>query len=92
MTVNRQTLTATEQQVVRLISLGCSVKDAAAILSRSPHTVDNHKTRAMKKLGARNATGLTRWALQLNLTTLNEHLTERESQLLKSVRKTRTKK
>ncbi len=85
-------LTATEQQVVRLTTLGCSVKDAAAILARSRHTVDNHKTKAMKKLGARNAAILTRCALKLNLTTLDDDLTAQEVQRLKAARKTRTKK
>ncbi len=85
-------LTTTEQQVVRLIALGCSVKDAAAILGRSRHTVDNHKTKAMKKLGARNAALLTRCALRLNLTTLNDDLTAQEARRLKAARKKRTKK
>ena len=44
-------LTPREEQLLRLVSLGCSVKEVAAILDVAPATVDNHKARLMAKLG-----------------------------------------
>ncbi len=71
-------LTPMERRVVRLVSLGCTVREVAAILGRSVHTVDNHKTRAMRKLGVHNLAQLTREALRLGITSLEDHLTEEE--------------
>ena len=44
-------LTPRERQVVRLLSLGCTVREAALVLKLAPSTVDNHKAKAMSKLG-----------------------------------------
>ena len=76
-------LTSMERRVVRLVSLGCTVKQVAAILGRSVHTVDNHKTRAMRKLGVHNLAQLTREAIKLGITSLEDRLDSRESALLK---------
>jgi DNA-binding CsgD family transcriptional regulator len=75
-------LTAREQQVVRLLSLGCSVREVATILGLSPSTVDNHKARAMKKLGVRKLALLLRIAIRIGVTHLYDELTEREQGLL----------
>jgi DNA-binding CsgD family transcriptional regulator len=74
----RVQLTQRHRQVVRLLSLGCTVKEAAKILKISPSTVDNHKTAAMARLGTDKLALLTRLALKLRVTTLNDKLTPRE--------------
>jgi len=71
-------LTAREKQVVRLISLGCSVKEAAAILKLAASTVDNHKANAMKKLGVNKLPLVTRMAIKLRISPLNDRLTPLE--------------
>jgi len=71
-------LTPREKEVVRLVSLGCTVKEAAAILKLAPSTVDNHKNRAMAKLGTDKVALLTRRAVKMRLTSLNDKLTTAE--------------
>jgi DNA-binding CsgD family transcriptional regulator len=67
-------LTQREREVVRLVSLGCSVKEAAAILRLAPSTVDNHRSRAMTKLGTDKAALLTRLAIKKRISGLNDKL------------------
>ncbi len=67
-----------EKQVVRLISLGCSVKEAAAILKVAVSTVDNHKTNAMRKLGANKVALVTRLAIKKKISALGDRLTPLE--------------
>ncbi|MBN2476401.1 MAG: response regulator transcription factor [Pirellulales bacterium] len=71
-------LTPREKEVVRLISLGCTVKEAADILKLAPSTVDNHKTRAMAKLGTDKTALVTRMAIKLRLSSLKDQLTPTE--------------
>ncbi len=71
-------LTAREKQVVRLISLGCSVKEAAAILKLAASTVDNHKANAMRKLGADKVALVTRLAIKKKISSLSDRLTPLE--------------
>ncbi len=71
-------LTKRECEVIRLISLGCTVKEAAAILKLAPHTVDNHKARAMSKLGTDKAALVTRLAIVKRITSLKDQLTPLE--------------
>lgn len=71
-------LTNREAEVVRLVSLGCTVAEAAAILKLAPSTVDNHKSRAMAKLGTDKMALLTRVAIKRRITTLNDRLTVAE--------------
>ena len=71
-------LTPREKEVVRLASLGCTVGEAAKILKLAPSTVDNHKARAMGKLGTDKAALLTRLALKLKITNMNDKLTTAE--------------
>ena len=68
-------LTPRQKEVVRLLSLGCTVEETAAVLKLSPATVDNHKTRAMYNLGCDNRALLTRIAMRLKITKMNETLT-----------------
>ncbi len=68
-------LTNREKEVVRLLSLGCSVREAAKILKLSPNTVDNHKARAMKKLGTDKAALLARIAIKMRISSMKDQLT-----------------
>ncbi len=77
----RVELTQRHKQVVRLLSLGCTVKEAARILNISPSTVDNHKTAAMARLGTDKLALLTRLAVKLRISKLNDRLTPREKRL-----------
>ena len=74
----REQLTDREREVVRLVSLGCTVEEAAKVLKLAPNTVDNHKSRAMAKLGTDKAALLTRIALRLKITSLCDQLSPRE--------------
>ena len=71
-------LTNRHRQVVRLLSLGCTVNEAAAILRLAPSTVDNHKTEAMSRLGTNKLALLTRMALKMRITTMQDKLTSAE--------------
>lgn len=68
-------ITDREKEVVRLLSLGCTVNEAADILRLAPSTVDNHKTRAMAKLGTDKAALLTRIAIKKRYTSMKDKLT-----------------
>jgi len=72
------TLTERETEIVRLASLGCTVGEVAKILKLAPSTVDNHKSRAMAKLGCDKAALLTRLAIKLKITSMNDKLTPTE--------------
>jgi DNA-binding CsgD family transcriptional regulator len=71
-------LTNREREVVRLVSLGCTLQEAAAILKLSPSTVDNHKCRAMAKLGTDKLALLTRIAIKMRVTSMKDKLTSLE--------------
>jgi len=71
-------LTQRETEVVRLVSLGCTVKEAAAILKLAPSTVDNHKARAMAKLGTDKIALVTRLALKMRITNMKDKLSPAE--------------
>lgn len=71
-------LTPREKEVVRLASLGCTDQEAAKILKLAPSTVNNHKARAMAKLGTDKAALLTRFALKLKVTSMTDKLTTGE--------------
>lgn len=71
-------LTERHRQVVRLVSLGCTITEIAEILDLSPNTIDNHRLRAMKILGVDRATILTRVAIKYRISPLGDQLTARE--------------
>ncbi len=77
----RVELTPRHKQVIRLLSVGCTVKETAKILKISPSTVDNHKTAAMARLGTDKLALVTRLAIKLRISTLNDRLTPREKRL-----------
>jgi len=61
------TLSVRERQVLRLIADGLSAKEIASQLGISTKTVEAHRTSLMRKLGARKATELVRYALRHGL-------------------------
>ena len=71
-------LTAREEQVFRLVSLGCSVNEIGAILDVAPSTAVNHKARLMAKLGTDKAALLTRLAIQHGISPMDDRLTPAE--------------
>jgi DNA-binding NarL/FixJ family response regulator len=60
-------LSAREREVLRLIAEGRSAKEVAGELHISTKTVEAHRTSLMRKLGARKATELVRYAVRHGL-------------------------
>ena len=60
-------LTPREQEIMRLLAEGLSVKEIAAKLFISPKTVENHRSNIMNKLGLHSAIELIRYAARLGL-------------------------
>jgi two-component system, NarL family, response regulator NreC len=63
-------LTPREIEVLRLVALGHSIKNCAELLKLAPSTVDNHKSRLMKKLGIHKSLELTRLAIREGLVSI----------------------
>jgi DNA-binding NarL/FixJ family response regulator len=61
------TLSTREREVLHLIADGMSAKEIASSLGISTKTVEAHRTSLMRKLGARKATELVRYALRHGL-------------------------
>ena len=76
-------LTPRETQVVRLISLGCSTREAAKIMGVATPTADTQRFSAMRKLGVRKEALLTRLAIKHRICKLNETLTPAEKRKLR---------
>ena len=57
-------LTAREQEVLKLLAEGSTVRTAARILGVSVKTVDAHKFNLMRKLGVHNKAELVMWAIR----------------------------
>lgn len=60
-------LTAREQEVMRLLAEGLPPKEIASKLFISPKTVENHRANIMKKLGLRGTMELVRYAARIGL-------------------------
>jgi len=60
-------LSAREQEVMRLLAEGLSRKEIAQRLFISPKTVENHRTNIMNKLGLHSTMDLIRYAARLGL-------------------------
>jgi DNA-binding CsgD family transcriptional regulator len=73
-----QTLTPMERKVVRLVSLGCSAKQAGAILGLRQDAVACHRDRAMGKLRVTSRAQLTRRAILLGVSALGDQLDPEE--------------
>jgi DNA-binding NarL/FixJ family response regulator len=65
--VPRAVLTAREEEVVKLIAEGHSSKEIAATLVISHKTVERHRANVLAKLGMRDRTELTRYAIRSGL-------------------------
>lgn len=63
----RAVLTAREEEVVKLIAEGHSSKEIAATLVISYKTVERHRANILAKLGMRDRTELTRYAIRAGL-------------------------
>mgnify|MGYP001210819919 FL=1 len=57
-------LTPRQTEILRLVASGRTTKEIARTLGISPKTVEFHRGRLMEKIGVRDVTGLTRFALQ----------------------------
>ena len=71
-------LTPREEQLLRLVSLGCTIKEIAAILDVAPSTADHHKARLMAKLGTDKSALVTRLAIQYGVSPMSDRLTPSE--------------
>lgn len=60
-------LTAREDEVLKLIAEGHSTRDIAETLVISPKTVERHRANILAKLGMRDRTQLTRYAIRSGL-------------------------
>lgn len=65
--IGYESLTPREQQVMRLLAEGISIKEIAERLFISPKTVENHRTNIMSKLEIHSAMELIRYAARLGL-------------------------
>jgi DNA-binding NarL/FixJ family response regulator len=63
----RAVLTAREEQVVKLIAEGHTSKEIASTLVISYKTVERHRANVLAKLGMRDRTELTRYAIRAGL-------------------------
>lgn len=61
------TLSSRELQVLRLIAKGHSRNEIAALVHRSPKTIDSHRISIMKKLDIHNRVDLARFAIREGL-------------------------
>jgi DNA-binding NarL/FixJ family response regulator len=65
--VPAQVLTQREDEVLKLIAEGLSSKEIARALTISIKTVENHRANILSKLGMRDRTQLTRYAIRAGL-------------------------
>jgi len=57
-------LTAREQEILKLLAEGYTIKEIASLLMIAPKTVDGHKTRLMAKLDLHNRVELVKYAMR----------------------------
>lgn len=65
--IPRAVLTERENEVVKLVAEGHSTREIARRLTISPKTVDRHRANVLAKLGMRDRTELTRYAIRAGL-------------------------
>lgn len=65
--IPRAVLTPREEQVVKLIAEGRTSREIAGALVISPKTVERHRANVLAKLGMRDRTELTRYAVRAGL-------------------------
>jgi DNA-binding CsgD family transcriptional regulator len=73
-----RTLTIKQRAVIRLVSLGCTVAETALVLHISERTAENHKNRAMDRLGIHKAALLARFAIENGIAPVGDSLTDDE--------------
>ncbi len=61
------TLSAREEEVLKLIAEGHTGREIAEMLFLSPKTVERHRTNILDKLGMRDRVELTRYAIRMGL-------------------------
>ncbi|MGC1372590.1 MAG: response regulator transcription factor [Candidatus Sulfotelmatobacter sp.] len=71
---SKPSLTAREEEVLKLLAEGKTVRKAATVLGLSSKTVDSHKFNLMRKLGIHNKAELVMWALQRKLVKIPANL------------------
>ncbi len=72
--VQQRNLTAREEEVLKLLAQGKTVRKAATVLGLSSKTVDSHKSNLMRKLGLHNKAELVIWAVQRKLVKIPANL------------------
>lgn len=60
-------LTTRQTEILRHVASGRTTKEIARELGISPKTVEFHRSRLMERIGVRDVTGLTRFALQTGI-------------------------
>ncbi len=71
---SERSLTAREEEVLKLLAEGKTVRKAATVLGLSSKTVDSHKFNLMRKLGIHNKAELVMWAVQRKLVKIPANL------------------
>ena len=66
--VSEETLTPREIEVIKLIAEGRSSKEIAALLFLSFRTIQNHRTKIMRKLNLKKNIDLVKYAIQMGYT------------------------
>ena len=69
----RDQLTATEKEVLRLIALGKSVKEVAVERNSSIHTITTHKKNIFRKINVNTVYEATKYALRAGLVEMVEY-------------------
>jgi DNA-binding NarL/FixJ family response regulator len=65
---SEETLTPREIEIIKLIAEGKSSKEIAALLFLSFRTIQNHRTKIMRKLNLKKNTDLVKYAIQMGYT------------------------
>ena len=65
--ISTECLTKRQQEILKLLALGDSVKEVARKLYLAPKSVEGHKHRIMKKLGIHDRVLLSRYAVRNGL-------------------------
>lgn len=65
--IARPRITPRQREVLKLVALGKTTREIAALLGVSPRTVDTHRAELMSRLGAHDAFSLLREAVRLGL-------------------------
>ena len=71
-------LTLRQREVVRLVSLGCTLSEIATILDLKPNTIDVNKKSAMQTLGVSKTATLTRLAIKYRISPLEDSAADGE--------------